>query len=250
MTPVARRALISVSLLLAASYTGFILESERERLQIPRSAARVTLGGFEPIAANVLWMRAGDLLENDRFTEAIAVGRVLTRLQPRIPEGWDIIAWGLAWENADYGTPGAQWELVREALRLIREGLEYNPDSELLLMSLGLLYLERISKRPDLRPIAERALRGPPEALALAAFQARYRIDPGPIRAGLIRESALLLARRLEEAGEIEAAIEAYGTALAAIREIQPSIDDPAAAGIVRREIEAVSARIRDLMER
>ena len=74
MSRALRMIVVPAILLLGASYAGLLLDEERERLEIPRSAARMTLGGFEPISANLLKLRADELMKSRRFAEAVALG--------------------------------------------------------------------------------------------------------------------------------------------------------------------------------
>ena len=81
-----RRAgpLIVVVLFLLAGASGTRLVTLRRDEGIPMSAARVPLGGFEPLAVSFLWMRATEQTAAGNLSGAVASYRLLTELSPLI----------------------------------------------------------------------------------------------------------------------------------------------------------------------
>ncbi|MHC4861431.1 MAG: hypothetical protein ACYTDY_15220, partial [Planctomycetota bacterium] len=145
---------LPLPLLALAALSGRHLETIREEAGIPRSAARVPLGGFEPVAVSLLWIRQYDLLEQHRLSEAVAAIRLVTELQPRVADGWALLGSLLAWQVSESsGDPEEQWRWAEAAIALLHRGLEHNPDAEPILLELGMVHIQRLANPlyPDLR---------------------------------------------------------------------------------------------------
>ena len=247
-----KRAAIAVLppliLLALAAFTGSELESARDSAGIPRSAARVPLGGFEPGAVSLLWLRQEELLEERRLSEAVATIRLVTELQPRVPDAWALLGGLLAWHVSDSsGDPEEQWRWTEEALRIFGRGIEHNPDAPKILFELGFVYAQRLSHDlfPDLHAVAARHLGRPPEALALEAFRELAAREPDYAPYAVMRgETARQLAFRRLEQGDEAAAIPALEEARDVLR---PLSEDPDSGQIRERleQIERLLERLR-----
>ncbi len=202
------RFLPAAILLVLAGLGGLLADAARDDAGIIPSPGRVPLGGFEPLAVDLLFLRADQLLQEQRLPEAMAAVRLVTELQPRVPDGWAVLGHYIAWRNSESsGDPEEQWKYAREALGIYRRGLRHNPDSYDLQFAFGMFVLARLTAREDIRPIAERELGEPPSALALSAFRkaVHLRPDERPAIAG-VGESARLLGLRLLERGDRDGA--------------------------------------------
>jgi hypothetical protein len=94
----------------------------------------VVLGGFRGLIANALWVRAMEMQDEDRFFEMVQLADWITKLQPRIPAIWVVMAWNMSYNiSIKFSDPADRWQWVRRGIELIRdEGLKYNPnDAEL-----------------------------------------------------------------------------------------------------------------------
>jgi tetratricopeptide (TPR) repeat protein len=238
--------LLPVALLGAAALTGLRLEGVREEAGIPRSAARVPLGGFEPVAVSLLWLRQEEFLEQRRLSEAVTAIRLVTELQPRVAEGWSLLASILAWQVSESsGDPEEQWRWAKEAIDLLHRGLALNPDAEPILWRLGHIHHQRLSVvlYPELSAVAERELGRPPEAVALEHFRKLTTLDPEyavyRVRWG---EAAYVLGVRLVRSGDRAAAV----AALIEARDAWEPLEADPEYEVIREKMPA----IRSLLER
>jgi len=242
------RFLPAALLLLLAGLSGLLAERARVAAGIISSPAQIPLGGFEPLAVDVLYLRADELIEAQRLPEAIAAVRLLTELQPRVPDGWAVLGKVIAWRNSESsGDPEEQWKYAREALEIFERGIEYNPDSQQLHFALGVFFLMRLTMREDIRPVAERELGAPPSAFALKAFHEsdRLRSDDWPAISGMA-ESARRLGLRLLELGD-------RSGAKAALRESLEHFErlfDRSGADVAREQIDRIRATLEELSGR
>jgi hypothetical protein len=242
------RALVPVlCLLLLAGLSGLWVEHVRERTGIVPSPGRVPLGGFEPLAVDLLYLRATDLLNQQRLPEAVTSIRLVTELQPRVAEGWALLGTLLAWRISESsGDPEEEWRFARQGYRVILRGLEHNPDSYHLTFALAQLAWMRLAVDPELVPLVERDLGLTPARIARKAFRRLLEVDPeappGPGIAGEA-ETGRLLGLRLLERGEREEAKKALRASLGLFRGIAA---DPEATEAQRR-VEEIRELLRDL---
>jgi len=89
----------------------------------------VVLGGFRGLIANVLWVRAMELQDQDRYFEMVQLADWITKLQPRIPTVWVVMAWNMSYNiSIKFSDPKDRWAWVQRGIELIRdEALKYNP---------------------------------------------------------------------------------------------------------------------------
>src|SRR5437667_10322163 len=101
-------------LLLAAALLGGVavvqasLNADRERLGLTRvqplenappvlAFTTVALGGFRGLIANMLWIRASELQDEDKFFEMAQLADWITKLEPHYPQVWLVQAWNMAY---------------------------------------------------------------------------------------------------------------------------------------------------------
>jgi hypothetical protein len=89
----------------------------------------VVLGGFRGLIANALWVRAMELQDQDRFFEMVQLADWITKLQPRIPTIWVVMAWNMSYNiSIKFSNPADRWSWVQRGIELIRDqALQYNP---------------------------------------------------------------------------------------------------------------------------
>ena len=101
--------LVLAGLLLAGS--GFMqrqMNRDRDRLGLTRTEplknappvlafTTVALGGFRGLISNALWIRAGELQENDKFFEMAQLADWITKLEPHFVQVWLVQAWNMAY---------------------------------------------------------------------------------------------------------------------------------------------------------
>ena len=236
--------LVPAALLALAGLTGGMLDDVREEAGIVRSAARVPLGGLEPLAIDLLYLRANAFIGERRLPEAVAAIRLVTELQPRIEEGWAFLSTYLAWRNSESAaSPEDEWRFVREGLDVLLRGLEHNRGSRHLQFALAHLYYGRMTLMEDIRPVAERELGAPPSFFAMEAFEKLFALDPTSINRAGLADSARLYGQRLVELGRV-------AEALPVLRESRRHFarlgEDPEA-GISRVRVEEIDRLIAEI---
>ncbi|HXJ74341.1 MAG TPA: hypothetical protein VNM37_15940, partial [Candidatus Dormibacteraeota bacterium] len=94
----------------------------------------VALGGFRGLIANILWIRANDLQQEDRFFEQVQLADWITKLQPSFAQVWVVQAWNMAFNiSVKFKDPADRWRWVQRGIELLRdEGLRFNPDEGLI----------------------------------------------------------------------------------------------------------------------
>jgi tetratricopeptide (TPR) repeat protein len=195
-------------LLFLAGLAGLAMERARTEAGIVPSPSRIPLGGFEPLAVNLLYLRADALIGEQRLPEAITAVRLVTELQPRVPDGWAVLGNCIAWRNSESASdPEAEWKYAAEGLKVFERGLVHNPRSQKLYFALGIFFLMRLESQDDIRSIAERELGGLPSAYALAAFKKAEELRSGdkPTLSGMAESSRLLGYTLLERGHRTEA---------------------------------------------
>ncbi len=120
---------------------------------LPPVIAFITIGmaGFRGIAADMLWLRAGKLQEDQRFFELVQLADLITALEPRFPQVWAFQAWNMAY-NISVLMPMAEdrWRWVQNGIELLRDrGLRFNPDNPRLYYELGWIYHHKIGGDSD-----------------------------------------------------------------------------------------------------
>lgn len=116
----------------------------------------VALGGFRGLISNMLWIRANELQEEDKFFEMQQLSQWITQLEPRFPQVWVHLAWNMSYnisvkfkENAP-GIYEDRWRWVRAGITLLRdEGLKYNPYDVLIHRELAWHFQHKLGANLD-----------------------------------------------------------------------------------------------------
>lgn len=137
-------------LLLLVSFTQGRLNVTRDRLGLTRlpplenappmlAFTTVALGGFRGLIANMLWIRASDLQEQDKFFEMVQLADWITKLQPHFVSVWVNQAWNMSYNiSVKFNDPRDRWPWVRRGIELLRdEALQYNPNEPLIYRELA-----------------------------------------------------------------------------------------------------------------
>lgn len=111
----------------------------------------VALGGFRGLIANVLWIRANDLQQDEKFFEMVQLADWITKLQPHFVTVWVHQAWNMAY-NISVKFPEAKdrWLWVSRGVELLRdEGMRYNPEEPLIYRELAWFYQHKMGANLD-----------------------------------------------------------------------------------------------------
>jgi hypothetical protein len=140
----------AIVLLLLVSFTQRHLNVARETLGLTRlpplenappvlAFTTVALGGFRGLIANMLWIRANDMQEEDKYFEMVQLSDWITKLQPHFVAVWVHQAWNMSYNiSIKFSDPADRWPWVRRGIELLRdEGLRYNPNEPLIYRELA-----------------------------------------------------------------------------------------------------------------
>lgn len=159
--------LLAAGLLFGSGRMQKTMNRDREELGLTRVKAldnappvlaftTVALGGFRGLIANVLWIRANDLQQDDKFFEAAQLATWITQLEPSFTQVWLFQAWNMAYnisvkfkENGP-GDFSDRWRWVERGIELLRdEGLRYNPNDTLQYRELAWFFQHKMGQNLD-----------------------------------------------------------------------------------------------------
>src|SRR6059058_4733491 len=133
--------MLAAVLLVGVSFVQKSLNRDRARLGLTRVAplenappvlafTTVALGGFRGLISNVLWIRATDLQDEDKFFEMAQLADWITELEPHFVQVWLVQAWNMAYNiSVKFTDYSDRWRWVKRGFELLRdEGLRYNPN--------------------------------------------------------------------------------------------------------------------------
>jgi hypothetical protein len=82
----------------------------------------VALGGFRGLIANLLWVRAVELQEQDKFFEKVQLADWITKLQPHFSSVWVFQSWDMAYNiSVKFDSPVDRWQWVQRGIELLRD---------------------------------------------------------------------------------------------------------------------------------
>src|SRR5215467_8643913 len=132
-------------LLFSASRVQNSMNIDRARLGLTRVAplenappvlafTTVALGGFRGLISNILWIRATDLQDEDKFFEMAQLADWITKLEPHFVQVWLVQAWNMAYNiSVKFKDFPDRWRWVERGLDLLRDdGLQYNKNETLI----------------------------------------------------------------------------------------------------------------------
>jgi hypothetical protein len=111
----------------------------------------VALGGFRGLISNILWMRASDLQDADKFFEMAQLANWITKLEPHYVHVWLNQAWNMAYNiSVKFKDYPDRWRWVKKGIELLRdEGLRYNPNETLIYRELGWFFQHKMGQFLD-----------------------------------------------------------------------------------------------------
>ena len=110
------------------------------------------LGGFQGIAASMLWMKMEELWDSGQGTwlKCLNVMRTVTLLDPHWLEPWKILGWHLSYNlYVETKDPALQAEYLRKGLDALKEGVSWNPDTYELYFELAWTYFDKVRDYPS-----------------------------------------------------------------------------------------------------
>lgn len=113
--------------------------------------ATTALGGFRGIIVDILWLRAMELQQAEKFFELVQLFDWIGKLEPRCVPVWVYAAWNMAY-NISVELPNApeRWMWVKQGISRLRDhGIPYNQRSGDLYRELGWIYSHKIGGTTD-----------------------------------------------------------------------------------------------------
>ena len=111
----------------------------------------VALGGFRGLISNMLWTRASQLQEDDKFFEMAQLSDWITKLEPHFSQVWAHEAWNMAYNiSVKFKDFPDRWRWVQNGIELLRDqGLRYNPDDVLIHRELAWFFQHKMGANLD-----------------------------------------------------------------------------------------------------
>ena len=153
---------LALVLLVCSSQVQRALNRDRDKLGLTRNEplknappvlafTTVALGGFRGIISNILWMRATDLQDQDKFFEMAQLADWITKLEPHFVQVWLVQAWNMAYNiSVKFKDWPDRWRWVKRGIELLRDqGLEWNPNELLMYRELGWIFQHKLGQNLD-----------------------------------------------------------------------------------------------------
>ncbi len=154
--------LLAGTLLFGVSRLQRSLNNDRERLGLTRvqplenappvlAFTTLALGGFRGLISNVLWIRANDLQDQDKFFEMAQLADWITKLEPHYVHVWLNQAWNMAYNiSVKFKDFPDRWRWVKRGVELLRDqGLKYNPNETLIYRELAWFFQHKMGQNLD-----------------------------------------------------------------------------------------------------
>jgi hypothetical protein len=138
------------------------LNDDRERLGLTRTHVldnappvlaftTVALGGFRGLISNILWIRASELQDQDKFFEMAQLADWITKLEPHYVQVWLNQAWNMAYNiSVKFKDFPDRWRWVKRGVELLRDqGLKYNPNEMLIYRELAWFFQHKMGQNLD-----------------------------------------------------------------------------------------------------
>jgi len=154
--------LLAAVLLAGVSQIQRSLNRDRDQLGLTRSApldnappvlafTTVALGGFRGLISNMLWIRATELQDQDKFFETVQLADWITKLEPHFVQVWLVQAWNMAYNiSVKFKDAPDRWRWVQRGIELLRDdGLRYNPNETLIYRELAWFFQHKMGANLD-----------------------------------------------------------------------------------------------------
>lgn len=161
------------------------------------------LGGFRGIAVDLLWIRAQRLQQERRYFELVALGDLISRLQPHDRMIWEFTAWNRAYNvSIEFNEREDRWKWVKSGLDLNLQGIERLPGNWKLYKHLAFMFNHKCKdyREETLRDYGEDNF-----TLARRYYQMAIRLEPD-VPLHVYRA----VIHTYEEQGDFETALRLY----------------------------------------
>ncbi|MHC5040205.1 MAG: hypothetical protein ACYTHM_23095 [Planctomycetota bacterium] len=136
------------------------------------------LGGFRPLAVDLLWLRADTLFRKGRLWELAALFRGITALDPENGLVREFAAWHLAYNVAlAEPDPEQRFAWFSQGIRILERGIPASRDAWRLRAYGGLLFMDRREIIPGFDEKVRRAYGAPPLVVAAQWLEGAAEAD-------------------------------------------------------------------------
>jgi hypothetical protein len=161
---IVKASLIGVAVILfcVSAQMQTLLNMERAQLGLTRltplenappvlAFTSVALGGFRGLISNLLWIRANDLQNDEKYFEMVQLADWITKLEPHFVAVWSVQAWNMAYNiSVKFKSEEDRWQWVERGVRLLRDhGIPLNPGETILYRELSWLFQHKIGANLD-----------------------------------------------------------------------------------------------------
>src|ERR1043166_3861917 len=96
---------------------GLMREIDQKGMPPVLAFTTVALGGFRGLIANMLWLRATALEDEDKYFEIVQLADWITKLQPHFVTVWVHQAWNMAYNiSVKFSNPYDRWLWVQRGI--------------------------------------------------------------------------------------------------------------------------------------
>lgn len=153
---------LAVALLIGVAQVQSLMNRDRDHLGLTHAEAlenappvlaftTVALGGFRGLISNLLWMRASELQDEDKFFEMMQLADWITKLEPHFPQVWVFQGWNMAYNiSVKFKDYSDRWRWLKGGIELLRdEGLKYNPNDVIIYRELAWFFQHKLGANLD-----------------------------------------------------------------------------------------------------
>jgi hypothetical protein len=109
----------------------------------------VVLGGFRGVLVDVLWIKAMEYQQEERFFDLYYMTTLITKFQPYVPQIWTFNGWNLSYNiSVKFLDPPDKWLWVKRGVNLLEDGLEQNPNDKGITHAMGWTFSHKIAGDP------------------------------------------------------------------------------------------------------
>ncbi len=104
----------------------------------------IIINGWRPYFNNIVWLKIGTNEDENKYIDNIPLLEILTSLSPEYEEVWSHHGWNTAINiSRIQDNPEDSWLWIKTGLKILADGLKFNPESEDLLTWYALILYNR-----------------------------------------------------------------------------------------------------------
>ena len=161
-------------------------------------AIMAMMGGFRPLVANLLWLKADQYWHQGAtgWWRMVPILQTICEMNPHFIDAWSTFGWHCAWNIYADAAPEDKPKWVETGIRIYKRGIHFNPDQYDLYKDLAWLYHDKMKDYQRAIPAWKDVLKHPDAPMyvrhmlahayeitwrweeALAVWRDCLRIDP------------------------------------------------------------------------